>query len=95
VIVERAPVELVLELFENFVPLVAMQLFVELFQSQGNDVVVMGSGKGRIGGDLKPKMMQKVQILIAEARSMRPEIIFASDAVRQPNLHHDAWFRFG
>ena len=49
--------QLLSELFEHLVTLFAVQFFIELFQSEGHNVVMMCARKGSICSDFKPQMM--------------------------------------
>ena len=76
------------ELVQNFGFLSTAQLLLELFKSNGDDVIVMCSSKAWIGRYLEPKMVKEIEILISQSRRMRAEIIFPRHPIRQADFHN-------
>ena len=92
-LVVRTLLEFLPQLVQNFSFFLTVQLLLQLLKSDGDDVVVVGSGKSRIGGCFEPNTMEKIEILISQSRRVWPKIILTRHSVRQPDFHYQPWLR--
>ena len=85
-----ALLQLLPEFVEDGAPVWAVQLALKLLKRGRDHMVVMGAGKSRIRGYFKPDLVQQIEILVAQPRSVRAEVILALDTIRHTHFHHQA-----
>jgi hypothetical protein len=64
-------VDLLIQQFQQVLPLFRMEVFLQFLQRDGHYVEMMQAAEFRIASHIQPKIMEKLQVFGAESRSVR------------------------
>src|SRR5215467_6551697 len=87
-------VHFVVKFLQQLSALLGTQLALQLLEGEGHNVIVMRSRELGVGGNVKPQLVHKLDVLRAHARCVWAERILANGPIRRADLQSESRTRF-